>query len=60
MTQKRSSGHPVVIALVRSNTRFLYQVLIAIALGIAIGYFYPHLGKELKRSATVYRADQDE
>ena len=24
------------------------QVLIAIALGVLIGYFYPHLGKELK------------
>ena len=29
--------------------RILYvQVLIAIALGIAIGYFYPDLGKQLK------------
>src|SRR6476469_4113506 len=29
--------------------KILYiQVLIAIALGVLIGYFYPHLGKELK------------
>ena len=29
--------------------KILYvQVLIAIALGILIGYFWPHLGKELK------------
>src|SRR5712671_2181431 len=29
--------------------KILYiQVLIAIALGIAIGYFYPYIGKELK------------
>src|SRR6201987_4496050 len=29
--------------------KILYvQVLIAIALGVAVGYFYPNLGKELK------------
>jgi hypothetical protein len=34
------------------------QVLIAIALGILIGYFYPNLGKEMK--PRLHRTDQDD
>jgi hypothetical protein len=35
------------------------QVLIAIALGVLIGYFYPDLGKEAARRR-LHRADQDD
>src|SRR5258706_15499801 len=36
------------------------QVLIAIALGILIGYFYPNLGKALKPLGDGFIADQDD